>query len=115
MWRWLPVWVASSLELRVCTTGDYPPLTFWSHGSYSGLDIELMKDFAKSNNFTVRLGQRGVRCQPSRWVATSWPSLSMDLEDRCDVAVGGITKTALRAERFATTWGYLKDRSLGSF
>ncbi|MGW8552673.1 transporter substrate-binding domain-containing protein [Streptomyces tubercidicus] len=74
--------------LRVCTTGDYRP---FSHrdpatGKYSGVDIAMAGDLAKS------LGAK------PRYVATTWAKLVGDLSaGRCDIAMGGVSITLPRA------------------
>lgn len=74
--------------LRVCTTGDYRP---FSHrdpktGTYSGVDIKMAEDLAKSLDATPR------------YVATTWSELVGDLSaGRCDIAMGGVSVTLPRA------------------
>ncbi|MET7795609.1 transporter substrate-binding domain-containing protein [Streptomyces decoyicus] len=74
--------------LRVCTTGDYRP---FSHrdpktGHYSGVDIKMAEDLAKSLDATPR------------YVATTWAELVGDLSaGRCDIAMGGVSVTLPRA------------------
>ncbi|WP_030984200.1 transporter substrate-binding domain-containing protein [Streptomyces sp. NRRL S-1813] len=74
--------------LRVCTTGDYRP---FSHrdpktGTYSGVDIKMAEDLAKSLDATPR------------YVATTWAELVGDLSaGRCDIAMGGVSVTLPRA------------------
>jgi len=65
--------------VRVCSTGDYRPFTFRDpQGNWSGLDIEMAHDMA------ARLGvQLDV-------VPTTWAHLVDDLDNKCDVAMGGI-------------------------
>ena len=88
--------------IRVCTTGDYRPFTFLDdNGSWSGLDIDMANDMAK---------QLGVRAD---FVQTTWASLVDDLEDKCDVAVGGVSITLKRAERVAFSAPYLRDGKAG--
>ena len=76
------------LSLRVCTTGDYAPLTFRDPvtGQYSGIDIDMATDLA------AHLGREPV------FVATTWATLSQDvtMPGRCDIAMGGITETPAR-------------------
>ena len=43
------------------------------------------------------------------FIHSSWPTLSNDLKSKCDIAIGGITKTALRAKDFYFSDGILKD------
>ncbi|MEU9118023.1 transporter substrate-binding domain-containing protein [Streptomyces sp. NPDC048483] len=74
--------------LRVCTTGDYRPFTHRDPktGAYSGIDIQMARDLAKS-----------LDAKP-RYVATTWANLVGDLASgRCDIAVGGVSITLPRA------------------
>ncbi|MFI1496010.1 transporter substrate-binding domain-containing protein [Streptomyces platensis] len=74
--------------LRVCTTGDYRPFTHRdpATGKYSGVDIKMAGDLAKSLDATPR------------YVATTWARLVGDLSaGRCDIAMGGVSVTLPRA------------------
>ena len=75
--------------LRVGTTGDYTPFSLLrGDGSYEGADIEMAHDLA---------ARIGVRLE---FVATVWVELLDDfLEDRFDIAMGGVTVTPARAEK----------------
>ena len=75
--------------LRVGTTGDYTPFSLKRpDGSYDGADIEMAHDLAE------RLGVRVT------FVPTVWVELLDDfLADRFDIAMGGVTVTAARAEK----------------
>jgi cyclohexadienyl dehydratase len=75
--------------LRVGTTGDYTPFSLLQpDGSYEGADIDMAHDLAA----TI-----GVRPQ---FVPSVWVDLLDDfLEDRFDIAMGGVTVTAARADR----------------
>ncbi|MFF3491839.1 transporter substrate-binding domain-containing protein [Streptomyces sp. NPDC002795] len=82
--------VPKSGVLRVCTTGDYKPFTYKDpkDGSYSGIDIDMAKELAKSLD------------AKTRWVDTTWANLSSDLAaGKCDVAVGGVSITLPRARQ----------------
>lgn len=74
--------------LKVCTTGDYRPLTYRdpATGRYSGVDIDMATDLA------AHLGREPV------FVPTSWSALVADLTSagKCDIAMGGITDTPER-------------------
>ncbi len=87
--------------LRICTTGDYRPLTYRDSvtGQYRGIDIDM------ANNLAAHLGREAV------FVATSWPTLLVDLTTpgKCDIAVGGISITAEREERADFTSPYLSS------
>lgn len=74
--------------LRVCTTGDYRPFSHLDPktGTYSGVDIKMAGDLAKSLDATPR------------YVATTWAKLVGDLSaGRCDIAMGGVSVTLPRA------------------
>ena len=75
--------------LRVGTTGDYTPFSLLQpDGSYQGADIEMAHDLAET---------LGVRVA---FVPTVWVDLLDDfLADRFDIAMGGVTVTAPRAEK----------------
>ncbi|MGW7025257.1 transporter substrate-binding domain-containing protein [Streptomyces decoyicus] len=74
--------------LRVCTTGDYRPFSHRAPktGTYSGVDIKMAENLAKSLDATPR------------YVATTWAGLVGDLSaGRCDIAMGGVSVTLPRA------------------
>jgi cyclohexadienyl dehydratase len=80
--------ILESGELKVCTTGDYPP---YSHrdpdtGKYSGIDISLVEDLAQ------RLEVKTTYTQ------TTWKDFSADFLAGCDIGVGGVTISLTRAE-----------------
>ncbi|MCX2929495.1 transporter substrate-binding domain-containing protein [Mycobacterium sp. CVI_P3] len=87
--------------LKVCTTGDYPPLTHRDPetGRYSGVDIDMATDLA------AHLGREPV------FVATTWPTLIADLTSpgMCDIAMGGITDTPERRRITEVTQPYLSS------
>src|SRR5436305_10514714 len=75
--------------LRVGTTGDYTPFSLKQpDGSYQGADIDMAHDLAE------RLGVR-ITFVPTVWVDL----LDHFLADRFDIAMGGVTVTAPRAEQ----------------
>jgi cyclohexadienyl dehydratase len=75
--------------LRVGTTGDYTPFSLLQpDGSYEGADIDMAHDLAE----TIGVGLQFV---PSVWVGL----LDDFLEDRFDIAMGGVTVTEARAEQ----------------
>lgn len=79
-------------ELRVGTTGDYPPFSLAVDGHYEGYDIALAELAARALGVRLRL------------VKTSWPDLMADLAaGKFDLAVGGITRTLPRATRAGFT------------
>ncbi|QHC24746.1 transporter substrate-binding domain-containing protein [Streptomyces sp. GS7] len=74
--------------LRVCTTGDYRPFSYRDPrtGAYSGVDISMARDLAKSLDATPR------------YVPTTWAKLVGDLAaGRCDIGMGGVSVTLARA------------------
>lgn len=83
------------------TTGDYRPLSFREpDGSCWGFCIEVAGEIAK------RLGVH------TRFVQTSWPTLSDDVladPQRFDLAIGGITITDARRETMCMSEGYLAN------
>ncbi|TDT47113.1 cyclohexadienyl dehydratase [Maribacter spongiicola] len=73
--------------LRVGTTGDFKPFSYIidSTGNYTGIDIKMGKDLAKS---------LGVKVE---FIETSWPTLMSDLmENKFDIGMCGITITPER-------------------
>jgi len=75
-------------ELRVGTSGDYPPFSDWKEEHPSGFSIALVESFAAA-----------YRLEPS-WVRFRWPELVKDLEaGKFDLADSGIT---VRPERSLT-------------
>ena len=80
----------ASAPLRVCTTGDYPPLTSYNSDTktYQGFAIIVANKFAKA------IGRKAV------FIKTSWANLNEDLKTKCDIAMGGITATPARAKLF---------------
>ncbi|MYW63033.1 transporter substrate-binding domain-containing protein [Streptomyces sp. SID8379] len=76
--------------LRVCTTGDYRPFTYKDpkDGAYSGVDIDMARDLAKSLD------------AKARFVDSTWADLTKDLSvGKCDIAVGGVSITLPRARQ----------------
>ena len=94
--------IISRDTLRVGTTGDYRPLSFYetSTGQYWGFGIELAQTIARRMGVALR------------FVPTSWPSLSADVQAEpqlFDFAIGGITITPARQETMAMSDGYLAN------
>jgi cyclohexadienyl dehydratase len=84
--------------LKVCSTGDYRPFTYLDReGQWSGMDIDLVRDFARDTGSDLQL------------VPTTWPTLMADLGRKCDLAVGGISVTADRAAKALFSDPYLRD------
>lgn len=75
--------------LDVCTTGDYPPFTEYDEEAdeYEGIDIDMVRGLAE---------EMGVEIE---WVRTSWDDLMDDYLADCDIAVGGISINADRAQQ----------------
>jgi cyclohexadienyl dehydratase len=92
--------IKASGVLRVGTTGDYKPYTYLDPATqtYSGMDIDVAQDFARS------LGVRVV------FVATSWPTMTSDLvADKFDVVMGGVSDSPEREAAGALSHAYLSD------
>lgn len=92
--------VPHSGELRVCTTGDYRPFTYRDPrtGAYSGIDIDMARDLARSLDAKVEL------------TPTTWGSLVSDLAaGRCDIGMGGISVTLDRAREAVFSEPYRTD------
>ena len=83
-------------KLRVCTPGDYKPFSYARpEGGYEGLDIDLVQAAAKALGVEVEM------------VKTAWPSLMKDFQEKCDVAVGGISVTTDRQKAAFFTTAYM--------
>ncbi|WP_298770276.1 transporter substrate-binding domain-containing protein [uncultured Shewanella sp.] len=81
----------ASQTLRVGTTGDYRPLTWFDkqNNTFSGDAITLIKRFAKDKHYDIE------------FIQTHWPDLSKDLANgRFQIAVGGISATEQRENQF---------------
>jgi cyclohexadienyl dehydratase len=84
--------------LRVCTTGDYRPYSFYrADGTFEGIDIDMAESLARS---------LGVKTE---YVKTSWPNLTADFVAKCDIAVGGVSTTLERQKRAFFTAPYMTD------
>lgn len=80
---------ADNRLLLVGTTGDYPPLSIYSQGKFSGKDIQIIQNFATANQFKLE------------FVQTSWMTLSADLAaNKFTIAVGGISSNPQRMKLF---------------
>ena len=82
---------AQAEPLRVGSTGDYRPLTWYdsASGTFSGTDIDLIEAFARDQGFDIR------------FVKTTWPTLGADLAaGKFVAAIGGIYRTPGRAKDF---------------
>ena len=74
--------IISRGEIRVGTTGDYAPFSWFDAGSgqYSGIDIDMAGDLAAALGVKLLL------------VPTTWPSLVDDFRaDKYDVAMSGVS------------------------
>ena len=91
--------------LVICTTGDYPPLTYYNVHTdrYDGIDVYIAKRFAHHIGRKVKF-----------YLAT-WPSLNTDLKEHCDMAVGGISNTENRAKLFNLSTGITKSQKAPIF
>ncbi len=90
----------SGTPLRVGTTGDYRPFSFYNPATraYEGIDIDMARSLARA------LGVELV------FVPTTWPTLMADLvAGRFDLAMGGITVTEARQTLAAFSAPYLRD------
>jgi len=84
--------------IRVGTTGDYRPFSYLNPetGQYEGFDIDAAHLLAQELGVQVR------------FVETSWPTLMDDLlQDKFDIAMGGITRTLEREKRAHLSLPYL--------
>lgn len=85
-------------EIRIGTTGDYKPFTYLNPetGTYEGMDIDAAHLLGEALGVGVR------------FVPTTWSNLSEDtLNDRFDLAMGGITRTLKRQKDLALTDPYV--------
>ncbi|HET6501066.1 MAG TPA: transporter substrate-binding domain-containing protein [Amycolatopsis sp.] len=96
-----PAQRSPTAQLKVCTTGDYLPLTYYDPGTgrYRGIDIEM------AGNLAAHLGRTAV------FVRTTWTTLMKDLSTpgKCDIAMGGISVTADRQRQAEFTEPYLSN------
>ncbi|WP_323119324.1 transporter substrate-binding domain-containing protein [Burkholderia alba] len=84
--------------LRVCTTGDYKPYSYYrADGTFEGIDIDMAESLAKS---------LGVK---TAFVKSTWPTLTGDFVAKCDIAVGGVSTTLDRQKRVFFTAPYATD------
>ncbi|MCF6409463.1 transporter substrate-binding domain-containing protein [Pseudalkalibacillus salsuginis] len=86
--------------IRVGTTGDYKPFTYFNEetNEFEGLDIDAAKLMAVDLGVEVE------------FVKTSWPTLMEDLlDDKFDIAVGGISRNTDRQITGHLSIPYLDD------
>lgn len=84
--------------IRVGTTGDYKPFTYLNPDmqEFEGSDIDAAKMLAEDLGVEVE------------FVQTTWPTLMEDLlDDKFDIAVGGITRTLERQKTAHLSKPYL--------
>jgi cyclohexadienyl dehydratase len=89
--------------LRIGTTGDYQPLSWYDSAteSYVGFDIDVAKAMSKALHVKIV------------FVRTTWKSLSQDLMDhKFDVAMSGISITTERAKQFIFSEPVLVDKKV---
>lgn len=92
--------ILAEKTLRVGTTGDYRPFTFFNAAErrFEGADVDLAADLAQSLGVELTLFK------------TSWPSLMDDLlADKFDIAMGGISVSLERQQRADFSDAYLTD------
>ncbi|ACR70818.1 amino acid ABC transporter substrate-binding protein [Edwardsiella ictaluri] len=91
--------IKQSGELRVGVPGDYAPLAFHDkQGHLVGFDIDMAHSLGQALHLNIR------------FVLSSWPTLSADLAaDKFDIAMGGVTETPDRREKFALSSPVLKN------
>ncbi|WP_198470136.1 transporter substrate-binding domain-containing protein [Acetomicrobium sp. S15 = DSM 107314] len=85
--------------VKVGTTGDYKPFTYLNKETkeYEGIDIDMARSLAKA---------LGVKLE---FVPTTWKNIVTDLvEDKYDVAVGGISKKLDRQMKVFFTIPYME-------
>lgn len=86
--------------LLVGTTGDYYPMSFFdkNKNSYTGFDIDLSKDLAKSLGVNIK------------FVPTTWSTLTNDtINKKFDIAISGITITDERKKHALMSKKYLSN------
>lgn len=88
--------VIKTQKLRVCSPGDYRPFSLArTDGTFEGLDIDLVQSAAKALGAQVEM------------VKTSWPTLMKDFQEKCDIAIGGISVTLERQKSAFFTAPYM--------
>ena len=86
--------------LKVCTTGDYRPFSFFDPRTheYQGIDIELAHHLAAS------LGAK------AQFIPSTWASLVSDLRaGKCEIAMGGVSVSLNRQKQAYYSIPYLRD------
>lgn len=76
-------------NIKVGTTGSYPPFSFLNLNKFEGFSLDLIFEFAKANQLATEI------------IPTSWETLENDLENQYfDIAADGIALTSQRTQRF---------------
>jgi len=89
--------IEGSGTVKICTTGDYRPFTYLDPNTdeWSGIDIDMAKNLAASLGAEVE------------FVSTSWDDFTADMQDSCDVGVGGLSISTERATQM-----YMSDATV---
>jgi len=98
--------VVRSRVVKVCTTGDYPPLTSYDPiTKYTGLAPTVLRQFGRAYNYSIE------------FVHTTWSTLEDDLEggSKCIMAAGGISETQRRSARFGVSVPLLSNAKVPIF
>jgi len=89
--------IMQTKEIKVCSAGDYKPFSFDNNGKFEGVDNDLVDKLAES------LGAKVII------VKTTWKTLLADFEEKCDLAVGGISITLARQQKALFTEPYFTN------
>ncbi|WP_223070194.1 transporter substrate-binding domain-containing protein [Paenibacillus caui] len=84
--------------IRVGMTGDYRPFTYLNPktNEYEGFDVDAAKALAKDLGVEVR------------FVPTTWSGMMKDLlNDKFDIAMGGVTRNTARQKTAYVSQGYI--------
>jgi len=89
--------IIQAKEIKVCSAGDYKPFSFDNNGKFEGVDNDLVDKLAASLDAKVTI------------VKTTWKTLLADFEEKCDLAVGGISITLARQQKALFTEPYFTN------
>lgn len=92
--------IMAAKKLRVGTTGDYLPFTWWNEEkkAFEGIDIDMARSLAQGLGVELEI------------VKTSWPTLMTDFEaDKFDIAMGGVSVSLDRQRKGYFSQPYLRD------
>lgn len=89
--------ILETKEIKVCSPGDYKPFSFDTNGKFEGVDNDLVNKLAESLDAKVTI------------VKTTWKTLLADFEQKCDLAVGGISITLARQQKGLFTEPYFTN------